>query len=85
MTLLSLPLELWLVSSGPLQAMERKLKLLLSQVVQVCSHCGHVLATSGIHGCCASDLNPWAVPSELSGGCAGAGQQQRATGLRVRQ
>ena len=38
-----------------------------------------------MHVCCFADLNPWAVPSELSGGFAGAGQQQGATGLWVHQ
>ena len=34
-----LPSELWLASSGPPPAMERKLKLLQSQVVQAGYHC----------------------------------------------
>ena len=34
-----LPLELWLASSGPPQAMERKLKPLQSQVLQAGYHC----------------------------------------------
>ena len=38
-----------------------------------------------MHVCCFADLNPWAVPRELSGGFAGAGQQQGATGLWVYQ
>ncbi len=58
-----LPSELWLASSGPSQAMERKV----------------------MRGCCVADLKPWAVPSELSGGFARAGQQQGATGLWVHQ
>ena len=44
-----------------------------------------VQTTSVIRGCCAADLNPWTVPRELSGGFAGAGQQQGATGLWVHQ
>ena len=44
-----------------------------------------LLTNSPVHVCCVADLNPWAVPSELSGGFAGAGQQQWATGLRVHQ
>ena len=37
-----LPLELWLASSGPPQAMERKLKPLQSQVVQAGYHCEQI-------------------------------------------
>ena len=39
--------------------------------------------TSVMRGCYVADLKPWAVPSELSGGFAGAGQQQGAAGLWV--
>ena len=45
----------------------------------------NVRMTSVMRGCCVADLKPWAVPSELSGGFAGAGQQQGATGLWVHQ
>ena len=38
-----------------------------------------------MHVCCAADLNPWAVLSELTGGLPAAGQQQGATGLWVHQ
>ena len=31
--------------------------------------------TSVMRGCCVADLKPWAIPSELSGGFAVAGQQ----------
>ena len=41
--------------------------------------------TSVMRGCCVADFKPWAVPSELSGGFAAAGQQQGATGLWVHQ
>ena len=41
--------------------------------------------TSVMRGCCVADLKPWAGPSELSGGFAGACQQQGATGLWVHQ
>ena len=82
---LPLPPYLWLPSSGPLQVLERKLKPLQSQVVQAGITLNTVSATSAMHGCCASNLNPWAVPSELTGGFAGATQQQGATGLRVHQ
>ena len=44
-----------------------------------------LLTNSPVHVCCVADLKPWAVPSELSGGFAGAGQQQGATGLWVHQ
>ena len=45
----------------------------------------NVRTTSVMRGCCAADLKPWAVPSELSSSFAGAGQQQGATGLWVHQ
>ena len=45
----------------------------------------NVRKTSVMRGCCVADLKPWAVPSELSGSFAGAGQQQGAAGLRVHQ
>ena len=38
-----------------------------------------------MRGCCSADLEPRAVLSELCCGCAAAGQQQRAAGLRVHQ
>ena len=45
----------------------------------------HKPLTSPMRGYCIADLNPRAALSELCGGIAAAGQQQRTTGLRVHQ
>ena len=65
----------WSASSNPCN---HKLCRLVTTV-------NNVRTTSVMRGCCVADLKPWAVPSELSGGFAGAGQQQGATGLWVHQ